>query len=221
MPVDAERFIRDNMRVAPVVGLPEIRLYAATPATGLRRFAEAAGQGRPPYWAYAWAGGLALACHIRDHPETVAGRCVLDLGAGSGLVGIAAAKAGAASVLAAETDGNARVAIGLNAAENGVAIALAEGDMLAGTLPAVDLVLAGDVFYDESVAAPMLAFLDRCRAAGITVLVGDPGRAPLPRHRLRAVAHYDVPDFGDGAARTPAWVFVLEPSAVRGEAAAS
>ncbi|MEQ1951896.1 class I SAM-dependent methyltransferase [Mesorhizobium yinganensis] len=217
--VSGERFIREKMRVARVAGLAGIRLYTATPASGLWRLAKAGGQGRPPYWAYAWAGGLALARHVLDKPETVMGRRVLDLGAGSGLVGIAAAKAGAASVFSAETDAHARVAIGLNAVENGVAVELIEGDVLDDPPPAVDVVLAGDVFYDEAVAKPMLTFLDRCLAAGIYVLVGDPGRAPLPSHRLRAVAHYDVPDFGDGAARTPAWVFALEPHGVPGEAA--
>lgn len=209
---DPARFIRDNLRIAPIQSLPEIRLHMATPASGLWRLSGRGGAAVPPYWAYPWAGGLALARHILDHPEIVAGRRVLDLGAGSGLVGIAAVKAGAAKVLAAETDSHARIAIGLNAAENGAAVELFEGDALAGALPAADIVLAGDVFYDKDVAARMLVFLDRCLAAGIAVLVGDPGRAPLPRDRLRALAEYAVADVGDGAARTPAWVFVLEPA---------
>jgi predicted nicotinamide N-methyase len=207
---DAARFIRDNLRVAPIQSLPEIRLHMATPASGLWRL-SGKGAAVPPYWAYPWAGGLALAHHILDHPEIVAGRRVLDLGAGSGLVGVAAAKAGAARVLAAETDSHARVAIGLNAVENSVTTELFEGDVLAGPPPAVDVVLAGDVFYDKDVAARMLVFLDQCLAIGIEVLVGDPGRAPLPRGRLRALAEYAVADVGDGGARTPAWVFVLEP----------
>ncbi|MDQ6434797.1 50S ribosomal protein L11 methyltransferase [Mesorhizobium sp. LHD-90] len=218
MQFDSSQFIRDNMRVAPVPSVPEIRLYTATPASGLRRLAEKGGKQRPPYWAYQWAGGLALARYILDHPETVAGRRVLDLGAGSGLVGIAAAKAGASAIVAAESDRYAHAAIRLNASENGIAIDRAEGDVLAGPPPAVDLVLAGDVFYCKDVAARMLVFLDRCLAARIAVLVGDPGRPPLPRARLRAIADYMVTDVGDGGARTPAWVYVLEPPADRGDA---
>ena len=217
MQFDSSQFIRANLRLAPVLSLPEIRLHMATPASGLWRL-SGRGAAIPPYWAYPWAGGLVLARYVLDHAEIVAGRRVLDLGAGSGLVGIAAAKAGAARVLAAETDSHARVAIGLNAAENGVAVELFEGDALAGAPPASDIVLAGDVFYDKDVAARMLVFLDRCLAAGIAVLVGDPGRAHLPRGRLRAVAEYAVTDVGDGVARTPAWVYRLEPPAGRGNA---
>ena len=209
---DPARFIRDNMRVVPVPSVPEIRLYTATPASGLWRLAEKGGKQAPPYWAYQWAGGLALARHILDHPETVAGRRVLDLGAGSGLVGIAAAKAGAAQVIAAESDRNAHAAIELNAAENGFAITLADVDVLIGPSPTVDLVLAGDVFYDRGTALRMTAFLDRCLAAGIAVLVGDPGRAYLPRARLRLLAEYDVLDVGDGASVKPGFVFALEPA---------
>lgn len=212
---DPSQFIRANLRLAPVPSLPEIRLHMATPASGLWRLSGRGSAAMPPYWAYPWAGGQALARYVLDHAEIVAGRRVLDLGAGSGLVGIAAAKAGAARVLAAETDGNARIAIGLNADENGVTVELFEGDVLGRPPPAVDVVLAGDVFYDKDVAARMLVFLDRCLAAGIAVFVGDPGRAHLPRGRLRTIAEYAVADVGDGAARTPAWVYGLEPPAGR------
>ena len=145
----------------PVPALPEIRLYTAHPGSGLRRLVEPhqsadddavepsddAPEPQPPYWAYAWAGGAVLARYILDHPQSVAGRRVLDLGAGSGLVGIAAAKAGASAVIAAEIDRNGVAAIGLNAAANGVAITIVDKDITTGPPPAVDLVLAGDVFY--------------------------------------------------------------------------
>lgn len=198
------------MRIAPVPSLPEILLYTPHPASGLRRLtdprqgsdddtAEAEEDGpepQPPYWAYAWAGGAVLARYILDHPQTVAGRRVLDLGAGSGLVGIAAAKAGASAVIAAEIDRNGVAALALNAAANGVAMTVMAQDITGGSPPTVDVVTAGDVFYGQDVAERVMPFLDRCLDAGIEVLVGDPGRAYLPRSRLRLLAEYQVPDFG-------------------------
>lgn len=215
---DPAAFIRANMRLVPVPALPEIQFYTAHPGSGLRRLvepeddAEDTPEPQPPYWAYAWAGGTVLARYVLDHPMTVAGRRVLDLGAGSGLVGIAAAKAGASEVIAAEIDRNGVAAIGLNAAVNGVEITIVDKDVTAGPPPAVDLVLAGDVFYGREVALRVTPFLDRCLAAGIDVLVGDPRRANLPLSRLRLLAEYRVPDFGDakGVASKPSGVFSLE-----------
>ncbi|WP_095082605.1 class I SAM-dependent methyltransferase [Mesorhizobium sophorae] len=224
---DPTEFIRANMRIAPVPSLPEILLYTAHPGSGLRRLidprqsfdddddtAEADEDGpdpQPPYWAYAWAGGAVLARYILDHPLTVAGRRVLDLGAGSGLVGIAAAKAGASAVIAAEIDRNGIAAIGLNAAANGVAMTVMAQDITRGSPPAVDVVTAGDVFYGQDVADRVMPFLDRCLDAGIEVLVGDPGRAYLPRSRLRLLAEYQVPDFGQTNDSAPkSGVFRLE-----------
>ncbi|RUT87601.1 methyltransferase [Mesorhizobium sp. M7A.T.Ca.TU.009.02.1.1] len=206
------------MRLVPVPALPEIQLYTAHPGSGLRRLvepeddAEDAPEPQPPYWAYAWAGGTVLARYVLDHPTTVAGRRVLDLGAGSGLVGIAAAKAGAREVIAAEIDRNGVAALELNAVANGVAITIIGEDITAGPPPAVDLVLAGDVFYGRDVALRVTPFLDRCLAAGIDVLVGDPRRNDLPLSRLRLLAEYQVPDFGDakGAATKPSGVFSFE-----------
>lgn len=206
-------FIRANMPVAPVPGLPEITLHTAHPASGLRRLAGRNAGGRPPYWAYHWPGGAALARHFLDRPESVAGRSVLDLGAGSGLVGIAAAIAGAGKVIASEIDPNGVAAIGLNAAVNDVPIVVIADDLTAGPPPAVDLVAAGDLFYEPELALRVTAFLDRCLAAGIDVLIGDIGRAHLPRSRLRLLAEYPVAEFGetrDVAARTSA-VYALEP----------
>jgi len=218
--LDPVEFIKANMRLVPVPALPEIRFYTAHPGSGLRRLVdledgdvdENTAEPQPPYWAYAWAGGAVLARYVLDHPTTVAGRRVLDLGAGSGIVGIAAAKAGAREVIAAEIDRNGVAALGLNAAANGTAIAVIGNDITTGPPPAVDLVLAGDVFYGQDVAQMVMPFLDRCLAAGIEVLVGDPGRAYLPRSRLRLLAECKVPDFGDAkdAALKPSGVFRFE-----------
>ena len=214
------QFIRANLPLAPVPSVPEIRLHSAIPSSGLWRLAEADETGfTSPYWAYHWGGGLALARHLLDCPDTVAGRRVLDLGAGSGIVGIAAAKAGASAVTAAEVDPCAVVALGLNAEANGVAIAAIEGDPTAGPPPPVDVVLVGDLFYEQDLARRVTAFLDRCLGSGIEVLIGDPWRAFLPRPRLRLLAEYPTPQFGEAgsvAMKTSA-VFALEPPA-RGRA---
>ncbi|WP_084508030.1 50S ribosomal protein L11 methyltransferase [Mesorhizobium sp. WSM3224] len=203
------------MRLAPVPSLPDIRLYLAHPGSGLQRLLEpddesAAGP-QPPYWAYAWAGGAVLARYVLDRPSIVAGKRVLDLGAGSGLVGIAAAKAGAREVIAAEIDRNGVVALRLNAEANDVAIHICDEGVTAGPPPAVDLVLAGDVFYAQDVGQRMIPFLDRCLSDGIEVLVGDPGRAWLPRSRLRLLGEYQVPDVGGngGAEPKPSGVFAF------------
>ncbi|TPJ83196.1 methyltransferase [Mesorhizobium sp. B2-6-2] len=208
------------MRLAPVPSVPEVRLYQAHPGSGLRRLLEPEDESdgsrpdpQPPYWAYAWAGGTVLARYVLDRPSIVAGKRVLDLGAGSGLVGIAAVKAGARAAIAAEIDRNGVVALRLNAQANGVAIEIVGTDITAGPPPAVDLVLAGDVFYAQDVGQRMMPFLDRCLASGIDVLVGDPGRTNLPLSRLRLLTEYQVPDFGDakGAAAKPSGVFRFEP----------
>lgn len=181
------------------MSLPGIRLHQANQSSGLRRLAEMRGVG-PPYWAYCWAGGLALARHILEHPDEVAGRTVLDLGAGSGLVAVAAARAGAGRVTAAEIDPNGIAAIGLNAHANRVAIAIVAEDLLDQPPPSVEVVLVGDLFYEPELASRVAAFLDRCVSAGANVLVGDPWRNSLPRSRLRLLAEYPVPDFGSGSA---------------------
>ncbi len=163
------------------------------------RLAEADDAFGNPYWAYHWGGGLALARHVLDHPAVVAGRRVLDLGAGSGIVGIAAAKAGARHVLAADVNPYAIAATGLNAEANGVMVDTMLGDVTPRAPPDVDVVLAGDTFYNADIAVRVTAFLERCVDKGMDVLVGDPGRAFLPRERLQLVAEYPGGDFGDGA----------------------
>lgn len=189
------QFIRSNFPVAPAPSLPEIVLHKAGPKSGLWRLAKTYKDFGTPYWAYDWGGGLALARHILNHPEIVAGRTALDLGAGSGIVAIAAAKSGAKSVIAADIDRYAVIATGLNAAANGVSISTCLGDLTAGSPPAVDVVLVGDLFYDADLAARVTAFLDRCLASKIEVFVGDPWRAFLPKTRLRLLAQCPGPDF--------------------------
>jgi predicted nicotinamide N-methyase len=146
---------------------------------------------------------MALARHLAAEPQAVRGLRVLDVGAGSGLVAIAAARAGAGRVLAAETDPNGLAAIALNAALNGVEVTALAGDLLGGPAPEADLVLVGDLFYAPELAGRVTGFLDRCKAAGLGIWIGDIGRADLPRHRLERTNEYAVPDFGDGAGAPP------------------
>lgn len=211
------RFIAENTRLKAVPSVPEIVLHTAHEATGLWRLLDGEADPEPPYWAFPWAGGLALARHILDRPDTVAGRRVLDLGAGGGVVAIAAAKAGARSVRAADVDLFATAALGLNAAANGVTVEAVAGDLTSGPPPAVDIVLVGDLFYDRAVAKRVSAFLDRCLKAGIDVLIGDPRRKYLPAARLMLIAEYPVPDVGDveGDARRLGAVFAFEVSAAK------
>lgn len=191
-------FIVENLRLEPVPSLSGIRLYTAHPGSRLSRLTtpdEAA-----PYWAYQWAGGLALALHFAAHPNVVAGKRVLDLGAGSGLVGIAAAQAGAMAS-AAEIDPNGRAAIALNAAANGVTLPLVDVDISGDAPDGFDLIAAGDVFYNPEVGKQMLPFLERCVAGGMDVLIGDPERRDLPVTRLERLASYAVGDVGDARDR--------------------
>jgi predicted nicotinamide N-methyase len=196
---DPAAFIRKETAVATPPLVPEIRLHLATELVPLWQATEAklAEHGLPPpYWAFAWPGGQALARHILDHAGLVCGRRVLDFAAGSGLSAIAAALAGARSVAAAEIDRFAIAAIGLNAKLNGVAIETLEQDVL-GRTGDWDVVLAGDVCYERPMAGRVAAWLGELARNGTTVLMGDPGRNYLPLAGLAEIARYQVPTSRD------------------------
>ena len=193
---DPVRFIRENTRLAAPSLVPEIVLHLADEGSPLWRRGEEelAALGLPsPYWAFAWAGGQALARHVLDNPALLRGRRVLDFGAGSGVVAIAAGLAGAERVRAADIDAFARLAIAMNGRANGVAVEIIAEDPLTGAVEdAFDVILAGDVFYEWPAAGEILSWLSECRGRGIDVLIGDPDRHFLPRARLRRLAEYSV-----------------------------
>ena len=194
--MDPALFVRGNTVVTAPPLVPEIRLYLATEITPIWQGTEetlARSALPPPFWAFAWAGGQALARYLLDHPAEVAGRSVLDFGAGSGLVAIAAAKAGAASVFAAEIDHFAAAAIAANAALNDVAIAVTTADLLDTVDPRWEVVSAGDVCYERPMADRVTGWLRGLAARGTLVLLGDPGRAYLPSEGLVERARYLVP----------------------------
>ena len=196
--------------------IPDIRLHQASDPISLWQRTQLT-SGRtgldPPFWAFAWAGGLALARYLLDHPETVRGRHAIDIASGSGLVAIAAAKAGAAAVTAYDIDPLAIAAIAVNAEANGVAVPAACADVLdedGPPFPGTDLVLVADAFYERDLAGRVMRFLDRGHARGVAVLIGDFGRAYLPRDRLTPLAAYDVPGLraleGSDIKRTTVWI---------------
>ncbi|MDH7802963.1 MULTISPECIES: methyltransferase [unclassified Rhizobium] len=195
MRTDPERFILDNTGIMHPPHVPELRLHLASEAheLWLKTEEELEEIGLPPpFWAFAWAGGQGLARYVLDHPESVSGKRVLDFASGSGLVAIAAAKAGATAVLAADIDPWTETAIRLNAVLNGVDIKFT-GLNLVGKPVEADVLLAGDVFYDRAFADLLVPWFLELADKGVSVLVGDPGRAYLPRERLRAEATYQVP----------------------------
>lgn len=148
----------------------------------------------PPYWAFAWAGGQGVARYILDHPQTVQNKRILDFASGSGLVGIAALLSGASSVTANDIDPFARHAISLNSALNKVSCGFSDADLIGQDMsPSFEVLLAGDVFYDKPMAERLIVWFDMLAAQGMTIIVGDPGRSYLPRHRLKALEFYSVP----------------------------
>jgi predicted nicotinamide N-methyase len=202
----------DGLRLVEVALVPEIRLYLADDAVVLRARLEAlVGRGLPPFWASAWAGGQALARYVIDHPEVVAGRRVLDVASGSGLVAVAAAVAGAAAVTANDIDPYALAAIAMNARANGVVVGVSSGDLLAGDGGDAEVVFAGDVFYSPGMAERMLPFLHRVVARGARALVGDPGRGHLPRRELEVVDGYRIAGLGAAEDAEITDVAVLRP----------
>ena len=195
MITDPAAFIRANTKILRPPHAPEIALHLADDSVALWKMTEEelGEQGLPPpFWAFAWAGGQALARHVLDHRDLVRGRCVLDVAAGSGIVAIAAMQAGAASARAVDLDPFSQTAVAMNAALNGVAVTAETADAL--TEPAQeDAILVGDLFYDRDIAARLLAWLQEAARRGRLVLVGDPGRAYLPKEALEKVAEYEVP----------------------------
>lgn len=194
--MDPAFFVRSNTAIAAPPLVPEIRLHLATEVTPIWQATEeslARGSVPPPFWAFAWAGGQALARYLLDNPETVAGREVLDIGSGSGIVAIAAAKAGASRVVAAEIDPFAVAAIALNAPLNGVTITVETRDLLDRGPAGWGVALAGDICYEEPMSSRAMALLRRIAARGRLALLGDPGRAYLPRSGLLERARYQVP----------------------------
>lgn len=189
-------FIRSNTVVTRTPLLPEIALHLATEITPLWEATEDSlkeSNVPPPYWAFAWPGGQAVARLVLDRPELVAGKSVLDFAAGTGLVGIAAAMAGAARVQACEIDRFALSAIALNAETNGVEVKAVSADLVDRPLPGIDVVLAGDVCYEKPMADRVTAWLRGVAATGTLVLLGDPGRAYVPTSGIERVGQYSVP----------------------------
>jgi predicted nicotinamide N-methyase len=199
-PIAVPEIIRAGTELRPVPLVPGIQLHQASDPISLWQRTELAA-GRtgldPPFWAFAWAGGQALARYLLDHPEAVRGRRVIDIASGSGLVAIAAARAGAAAVTAYDIDPLAAAAIGLNAEANGVTVAAVCADILDTHCPVgTELVLVADAFYQRDLAGQVLRFAERAHARGTAVLAGDFGPAYLPRDRLTPLASYDVPGLG-------------------------
>jgi predicted nicotinamide N-methyase len=195
MKTDPERFILDNTAVMTPPHVPEIRLHIADEAHDLwlktEDELEAIGL-PPPFWAFAWAGGQGLARYVIDNPGSVAGKRVIDFASGSGLVAIAACLAGAASVQAVDIDPWTETAIKLNSRLNNVELEFSSTDNIGSTLDA-EVLLAGDVFYDKIFADRLIPWFEALAATGMTIVIGDPGRAYCPRKRLQSLATYEVP----------------------------
>ena len=213
MPIaDPAAFILANTRLQSVPHAPEISLWLADEVTPIWRLTEEE-LGElglpPPFWAFAWAGGQGLARWLLDNPHEVAGKRVLDFAAGSGLVGIAAMKAGAASALCADIDPFCAAAVTLNAEANQVALAFTGDDLLAAPPPDLDVICAGDVFYEKPMAGRVLAWLTAASDRGTRVLIGDPLRSYFPKNGFQLLAEYEVPttrELEDSAVkRTRVW----------------
>lgn len=195
-PTDKTAFIRAHTQIIAPPLVPEIRLHTASQITPIWEATEAALEGwnmPPPFWAFAWAGGQALARYLLDHPQHVAGKRVLDFAAGSGLASIAAKRVGARAVTANEIDAFAGAAIALNATENKVAIDIDIRDLIGSDAVGFDVVLAGDVCYERPMAARVEHWLRDLSRKGLLVLMGDPKRTYMPKQGLTRMAGYSVP----------------------------
>ena len=189
-------FILENTRPQQPPHTPELTLHLADEVTPIWRMTEEALAKiglPPPFWAFAWAGGQALARYVLDHPEEVMGKRVLDFASGSGIVGVAAMKAGAAHVLAADIDPFCGAALSVNSQANGVRIDFTDQDLLDAPPPEVDVILAGDICYEKPLAQKVMDWLASAHVAGVRVLIGDPGRSYFPRVGLEKLAEYEVP----------------------------
>jgi len=188
-------FVLRHTHLGPVPGLPGIRLHLGAEVLPLWHATQVE-TGDPdaplPYWAFAWGGGLAIAHYLRDHPEAVADRRVFDVGSGSGLCAIAALQAGATGATGADIDAFAIAAVRLNARANGHRVAGLHRDALDDDPPEVDVILAGDCWYDAGLADRILPWLRRAHERGTHVLLGDPGRRYLPTEGLIELASYEV-----------------------------
>jgi predicted nicotinamide N-methyase len=193
-------FILANTRLQAPPHTPELRLHLADEVTPIWRLTEEQ-LGKlglpPPFWAFAWAGGQALARYLLDHPSEAVGKRVLDFATGSGIVAIATMSAGAAEALAADIDPFCAAAVALNAEANGAAVTFTDANLLDAAPPAADLILAADIFYERPLAEQAMAWLTTARAAGAQVLVGDPGRSYFPKSGLVHLAEYRVPTTRD------------------------
>ncbi len=213
---DLEAFVRARTAPTVVPLCPELTVYTASEVTPLwhATAAELDGWDDTPFWAFPWAGGQALARHVLDNPELVRGLRVLDFASGSGLVGLAAAHAGAAHVVAADIDPFCAAAIPLNAALNGLTLEHRGDDLLGSLIDGFDLVLAGDVFYEQGLSERSMAWFRELEGRGIRVLAGDPGRRYTPREGTRDLAEYLVPSSTaiEASALLRTWVVAVEPS---------
>jgi predicted nicotinamide N-methyase len=188
-------FVLRHTRLRPVPGLEEIRLHLADEVLPLWHAVqvETRDEDAPlPYWAFAWGGGLAIGRYLREHPGAVAGRRVFDLGSGSGLCAVAALRVGASAVTASDIDAFAAAAIELNARANGGRVSVTARDVLDEDTPEVDVILAGDCWYEARFAERVLPWLRRAHEAGVDILLGDPGRRYLPIDELEELAWYEV-----------------------------
>ena len=216
MAASPRAFVLRHARLRPVPGLEEIRLHLADEVLPLWHAVQVETDDPDaalPYWAFAWAGGLAISRYLREHPEVVVGRRVFDLASGSGLCAIASMHAGAAEATAADIDAFAAAAIERNARANGHRLDVVHRDVLDDGPPDVDIILAGDCWYDAGLAERDQPWLVRARDRGIDVLVGDPGRAYLPTEHLDEIASYEVRTTTEleDLERKRAWVYALRP----------
>ncbi|MGH6997701.1 MAG: class I SAM-dependent methyltransferase, partial [Phenylobacterium sp.] len=189
-------FILENTRIQPPPHTPELNLHLADEVTPIWRLTEEALAEiglPPPFWAFAWAGGQALARYILDRPDEVAGKRVVDFASGSGIVGIAAMRAGAGHVLATDIDPFCGAALAVNGELNGVRIDFTDQNLLEATPPDVDVILAGDICYEKPLATQVMDWLAAAHVRGTRVLIGDPGRSYFPRVGLEKLAEYEVP----------------------------